>query len=130
MFHIEHDTKEEDVEDTDQLFAKDKPISAIYEYNIIYELANAVVRIVLFILKIYGIYLLWICLHYFAAQLYIQCCVPTTLFGFMMSPFMVATPHCQGLRWIVYNAAAVINNMWFVLGSFIYSMIWVGIPES
>ena len=71
------------------------------------------------------IYLLWICLHYVASHLYITFCVPSTIFGFIMSPFMTATPHCLGLRWIVYNAANMINNMWLVLGAWICSTILI-----
>ncbi len=70
-----------------------------------------------------GVYLLWIFLHYFASQLYVKICVPNTVIGFVMSPFMTATPHCQGLRWVVYNAANMINNMWIICGSFICSSI-------
>ena len=43
----------------------------------------------------------------------------------MMSPFMISTPHCQGLRWIVYNAANIINNMWILIGTWVYSIIWI-----
>jgi len=75
--------------------------------------------------KISGIYMLWICLHYFSAHLYIKFCVPDTVVGFIMSPFMISTPHCQGLRWIVYNAANTINHMWILVGAWIYSMLWI-----
>lgn len=75
--------------------------------------------------KISGIYLLWICLHYFSAHLYIKFCVPDTIIGFIMSPFMISTPHCQGLRWIVYNAANTINHMWILIGAWVYSMLWI-----
>jgi hypothetical protein len=75
--------------------------------------------------KASGIYLLWIMMHYFSAHLYIKFCVPNTFIGFIMSPFMIATPHCQGLRWIVYNSAGVINNMWILIGTWIYSLIWI-----
>jgi hypothetical protein len=78
-----------------------------------------------FIFKISGIYLLWICLHYAASHLYIKFCVPSTVIGFIMSPFMTATPHCLGLRWIVYNAANMINNMWLILGTWICSTILI-----
>jgi len=78
-----------------------------------------------FLLKVSGIYILWICLHYFSSHLYVKFCVPNTIAGFIMSPFMIATPHCQGLRWIVYNAANVINHMWIIIGAWIYSIIWV-----
>ena len=77
-----------------------------------------------FIFSVTGVYLLWICLHYFASHLYVKMCVPNTVIGFIMSPFMTATPHCQGLRWVVYNAAHMINNMWIICGSFICSTIF------
>ena len=82
-------------------------------------------KIALFALNVSSIYLLWICLHYFSAHLYIKFCVPNTIVGFLMSPFMISTPHCQGLRWIVYNAAGIINNMWILIGAWIYSIIWI-----
>ena len=72
-------------------------------------------------LKVSGIYIVWIFLHYIASHLYIKLCVPNTISGFLMSPFMTATPHCQSLRWIVYNAANMINNMWLILGAWICS---------
>ena len=75
--------------------------------------------------KVSGVYMLWICLHYFSAHLYIKFCVPNTMVGFIMSPFMISTPHCQGLRWVVYNAANTINHMWILIGAWIYSLIWI-----
>lgn len=88
-------------------------------YNIFLYLQN----IFKIIFGLSGIYLVWICLHYFASHLYIKLCVPSTIIGFLMSPFMTASPHCQGLRWIVYNAANAINNMWIVLGAWICTNI-------
>uniref|UniRef100_A0A6C0AR13 Uncharacterized protein n=1 Tax=viral metagenome TaxID=1070528 RepID=A0A6C0AR13_9ZZZZ len=76
-------------------------------------------------INITGIYLIWIFLHYIASHLYVRMCVPSTVIGFLLSPFMTATPHCQGLRWIVFNAANMINNMWIILGSWIMSNILV-----
>jgi len=29
------------------------------------------------------------------------------------------------LRWIVYNAANIINHMWILIGAWIYSIIWI-----
>jgi hypothetical protein len=71
------------------------------------------------IIKISGVYLLWIILHFGASHLYIKFCVPSTILGFIISPFMTASPHCQGLRWIIYNGANTINNMWVILGTWI-----------
>ena len=84
-----------------------------------------VLNAITIIFKGFGIYLLWICLHFFSSHLYIKFCVSKTFLGFIMSPFMISTPHCQGLRWIVYNAASVINNMWLLIGAWVYSLIWI-----
>ena len=92
--------------------------SLIYFFNFIFKTLK-------FIIKISGVYLLWISLHYVSSHLYIKFCVPNNLLGFLISPFMTSTPHCQGLRWIVYNAANMINNMWLVLGTWICSTILI-----
>jgi hypothetical protein len=69
--------------------------------------------------------LLWIFLHYFASHLYVRYCVPNTIQGFLVSPFMVSTPHCQGLRWMIYNGGNNITNMWTLVGTWIYSKLLV-----
>jgi hypothetical protein len=116
---------------------QDKEINKYYNYynytTIFYDnsckciiyVFHTTIKTVKFILKVSGVYLLWICLHYVSSHLYIKLCVPNTLIGFVISPFMTATPHCQGLRWIVYNAANIINNMWVVLGAWICSTILI-----
>jgi len=82
-------------------------------YNSIIYFCN----IIRFVVKIAGMYLLWILLHYTASHLYVKLCVPCDLTGFLISPFLTSTPHCQGLRWLIYNGATMINNMWVVLGT-------------
>lgn len=74
-------------------------------------------------IRISGVYLLWIFLHFCASYLYTKLCVPTTLLGLLMSPFLTATPHCQGLRWVIYNGANIINNMWIVIGTWLCANI-------
>jgi hypothetical protein len=76
-----------------------------------------------FIMKISGVYLLWILMHFVASHLYIKFCVPSSFFGFIISPFMTASPHCQGLRWIIYTGANTINNMWVILGTWLCSYL-------
>jgi hypothetical protein len=103
--------------------SKSQNIENIYHFlNICW---NFVCKVITFLIRVSGVYFLWICLHYFSAHIYINFCVPSTFIGFIMSPFMVSTPHCQGLRWIVYNAASIINNMWILIGAWIYSIIWI-----
>jgi hypothetical protein len=92
-------------------------------YNIFVICFNYIYKGIKIFIKISGVYLLWICLHYIASQLYIELCVPKSVFGFLISPFMTSTPQCQGLRWIVYNAANMINNMWLLLGTWICSTL-------
>jgi hypothetical protein len=86
-------------------------------------IGNFTVRIIRISISIYGIYLLWIMLHFFASHLYIKFCVPASFVGFIVSPFLTTTPHCQGLRWIIYNGANTINNMWIVIGSWMTSSL-------
>ena len=69
------------------------------------------------------LYLLWTVAHYVAAHLYTQFCVPLTISGFILSIFMVATPQCRALQWVVYNGAAAINGMWILVGVWLVSYI-------
>jgi hypothetical protein len=103
--------------------SKSKNLDVFYEFTD--KAVGFILRTTLFLFKISGVYILWIGLHYFSAHLYVKFCVPNSVVGFIMSPFMITTPHCQGLRWIVYNAANIINHMWIVIGAWIYSMIWI-----
>ena len=94
-------------------------------YDVFIFILRFSIKTVKYIISFSGIYLLWIVLHYFASHLYIKFCVPQTIFGFFISPFLTATPHCQGLRWVVYNGGNVINNMWVIIGTWICSNILI-----
>ena len=93
----------------------------IYSYGLYF--IKYLYKTIKFLIKISGLYIVWIVLHYTASHLYIKLCVPNTIVGFLMSPFMTATPHCQGLRWLIYNAAIMINNMWVLLGAWVCSTL-------
>ena len=64
-----------------------------------------------------SIYIAWILLHHLAANLYALYCTPMTLFGIFASPFIIASPHCVGLRWCINRGADTIVAMWVILGS-------------
>jgi hypothetical protein len=66
-----------------------------------------------------GIYVIWILLHYITPHLYVHFCVPLTFRGFIMSPFIAPSPHCQALRWAIYNGGNTIIAMWIVFGTWI-----------
>jgi hypothetical protein len=84
---------------------------------------NFYIRTFQYLYLITNMYVLWICLHYVASHLYIHLCVHKSFWGFITSPFMIITPQCQVLRWIIYNGANMINNMWIILGSWISSLL-------
>ena len=101
-----------------------------YTYSTIIYIKNKTVHTFYFIFCASKIYLFWILLHYVASQLYVKLCVPQTLIGFIISPLLTVTPHCQGLRWIVYNGANIISNMWVVFGSWICTTILITATEN
>jgi len=120
---IGHPSPEEINESELERISKSKVFDDFYDYTD--KAVSFILRTTVFLFKISGVYILWIGLHYFSAHLYVKFCVPHSVIGFIMSPFMITTPHCQGLRWIVYNAANIINHMWILIGAWIYSMIWI-----
>ena len=74
-------------------------------------------------IKIIGIYFVWVCLHYFASHIYTEICVPSNVYVFLISPFLTLSPHCQALRWVIYNSASFINNAWFLIGTWLCSLL-------
>jgi hypothetical protein len=119
-------TKEEINELKDNEFHKKNTISNSFFENSYYCInysCDFVYKTIKIIIKVSGVYLLWIFLHFFSSYLYTKLCVPTTFFGLLMSPFLTATPHCQGLRWIIYNGANIINNMWPIVGTWLCANI-------
>lgn len=57
--------------------------------------------------------------HYICAHLYATWCTPYTIYGFILSSFLVASPHCTGLRWAIFNGANQINIMWAFVGGYL-----------
>lgn len=94
-------------------------------YNGFHLACSTLIGAIKFVLQIVGIYLLWIAMHYGAAHMYTNVCVPNTILGFILSPFMVVAPHCRALRWIVNTAAMVIDNMWIVFGTWVCAKVLV-----
>jgi hypothetical protein len=72
-----------------------------------------------------SIYMMWILLHYVSAHLYTYFCAPSTIVGFIYSPFVIAAPHCRALRWVIFNGSVSIDNMWIVFGTWLCSKILI-----
>jgi hypothetical protein len=64
-----------------------------------------------------GVYLIWALLHYISPHLYVRYCVPATVTGLIMSVFIAPAPHCQALRWTIYNGGNAILAMWIFVGT-------------
>jgi hypothetical protein len=94
---------------------------------ILINIGNTTCKVINVTISLYGIYFIWTMLHFFASHLYIKLCVPLTFIGLVSSPFMTATPHCQGLRWIIFNGANIINNMWIFVGSWVSSVLLINV---
>ena len=84
-----------------------------------------VIEFVNWFLSIFGIYILWILLHYYASQMYVTYCVPTGFYGFLITPILVQSPHCCIFRWMINNGAYTINNIWGFIGGFIMRILTV-----
>lgn len=80
-------------------------------------------RVLNFIIINFGIYFLWIAMHFVASHLYVRWCVPASITGLIMSPFLATAPHCYGLRWLVYNGGNSIIVMWSFIGTWLLSCI-------
>ena len=111
--------------DTNNTNMNTKP--KIYEIScdIIIYCGKVIVKMIKFFIQVSGVYLMWILLHYFASQLYVKLCTPSDIFGLLMSPFLSSTPYCQGLRWVIYNGAVMINNMWIVLATWLCANVFI-----
>ena len=73
--------------------------------------------------RVAGIYVIWTFIHYIASHLYTQFCVPYTFLGFIAAPFLVASPHCAGLRWCIIHGAETITAMWVVVGTWLVTLV-------
>ena len=76
-----------------------------------------------YVYSVSSIYLFWILLHYFSAHLYVYYCLPSGVYGFLISPFLVAAPHCRAIRWVIQSGGAMMDNMWLVFGTWVCSKI-------
>ena len=79
-------------------------------------------RILDIALAVSYIYIAWIVVHYLSSHLYVKWCVPPTVMGFVMAPFLVASPHCTGLRWVITTGGQQIVTMWTVIGTWLFNL--------
>lgn len=95
--------------------------------QIIYEYGKTMGRHVWFVGKIY---IVWIFIYYISVNSYSYFCAPTTLWGFLIAPFLVPLPHCVGLRWCIQHGSDVITAMWVMLGSWLVAGLAGGLSNN
>ena len=66
-----------------------------------------------------GAYVFWIVIHWLSSHFYLKYCVGNTIIGILMSPFIIPTPQCIAMRWIIFNGGRMIEVMWVVLGKWL-----------
>ena len=72
-------------------------------------------------LKASGIYIIYCILHYIIPHVYTYFCVPVTIFGFLISPFMSQSPHCIALRWALNAVCDNIKTMFVLIAAWLAS---------
>ena len=80
---------------------------------------------------LFGIYIIWNIIHYVAAHLYIYLCAPPSFLGFLLSPFIMQSTHCVGLRWCLNVGANINYVMWITIGTWFVNsfVIAFGLPQ-
>ncbi len=70
-----------------------------------------------------SIYLFWVTLHFVTAQLYVRYCAHPSIYGFLISPFLISAPHCAAMRWVFTKGGTLIDGMWIILGTWLCSKV-------
>lgn len=68
-----------------------------------------------------GVYFAIVLAHFICSNIYPTFCCNMSVWGFIMSPFMAVTPHCEALRWVIHYTGEQIRNAWLWLGGY---LIW------
>ena len=66
--------------------------------------------------------------HFIASNMYASACTTYSLKGYIMMPFMIVTPHCSALRWIIQHTGEQIARWWIWLGGYLVFYITQTIP--
>lgn len=78
-----------------------------------------------FFINTLWVYIFWTLAHYISPHIYVKLCVPATITGFLLSPFMVPAPHCQALRWLIYQGGNVIVATWVLIGTWCMQLLFI-----
>lgn len=79
------------------------------------------------VFNVAGVFVLWILLHYGAANLYPKFCAEASILGFIKSIFIAEAPHCIAMRWVIYNGGSIIHTMWISIGLWVTGKLFTNI---
>ena len=71
-----------------------------------------------------GFFILWITIHFCAANLYYRFCAEPTFIGYVKSIFVAQAPHCIAMRWVIYNGGNIINSMWLSIAVWLTTKVF------
>jgi hypothetical protein len=74
--------------------------------------------------KLTGIIIAWYILHIIAAHLYTKLCVPLTLWGMALAPFMTTASHCILLRWTITHGGHATMIAWGMVSVWLSKFIF------
>ena len=69
------------------------------------------------------IYFCYISVHNITPYMYIYYCTPYTWIGILQSAFIVPTPHCKAMRWILQHSAAKIEFVWILVADWAIQLL-------
>ena len=66
----------------------------------------------------------WYILHIIAAHLYTKFCVPLTMWGMILAPFMTTASHCIILRWTITHGGHATMIAWGMITVWLSNFIF------
>lgn len=82
------------------------------------KIMELILMLMIMIYSMFGYYIMWIVLQYSASHLYPTYCMPISISGFLLSPFMISAPHCVAMRWVITEGSNIIITMWVTIGAY------------
>lgn len=77
------------------------------------------------VLRIIVVMLAWSVAHSACAALYTHLCAPFTPIGVLLSPFVMASPQCTALRWVMQQGVSRVDYLWVILGTVLSQTVGV-----
>lgn len=78
--------------------------------------------VVMFVLT----YTAWISLSYYSTHLYAHFCAEWSIMGFLTHPFMVSSPHCLALKWVMNEGSSTISNLFAMIATYVATTLVIG----